>query len=207
MCFRSASWPTSSFASAHVAPMWSWKSKMSPQDNQCYFWWRGMFCVCVCWRVWTGGVDWELAEKCLLAHAQVCVCAHKGSNSKALVLLQSLWCHPPTFPLCFHSSVSQPRSGSLCEEMHACARFQAGGIFNSDSVVLSIFLKEISARCSILQREGGSAGSFVPCCFDRRLQCRKTFIVCGNHQNTYIYLKIPQIKKVYIKYLHSAGVH
>ena len=25
-------------ASAHVAPMGSWKSKMSPQDNQCYFW-------------------------------------------------------------------------------------------------------------------------------------------------------------------------
>lgn len=129
---------------------------MSPQDSQHYFW-------CLRARV-TEAVAierWMMMRRrrvCAYTYVSVHVCVlmcvlEHGPTPRHLLFCRVLWCHPPTSPLCFHTSLNHgtaaPFVGS-CACMHAVPN---GRYFKVEFCLYLHLFKEFFVDSYTLQKD------------------------------------------------------
>lgn len=83
-------------------------------------------CVFECTCGGGGWYDWEAVaeEECVYTYIGACVRAlmcvlERGPTPMHLFFCRVLWCHPPTSPLCFHTSVSHTAALFVGRCVHA----------------------------------------------------------------------------------------
>lgn len=134
---------------------------MSPQDNRHYFWWGNVQCVCVhVWRrrLQLRGGWWGGGGECAYTYISVYVCVlmcvlEHGPTPRHLLFCRVLWCHPPTSPLCFHTSLNHATAAPF---VGSCACMHAGPNGRNFKVEFCLYLhlfKEFLVDSCTLQRD------------------------------------------------------